>query len=1326
MNSLPKSPVNILCTNVRGLGQFKKNRYRLNGVPYKIKEMVSSCRHIPTIYFCLETKLKSFHRRIRLPKGMKYIGETSCDSGQGGIFGFMDNCYSIEDRKRDVKVIVSKHAMFVRVKIGNEYLNLVPVYLPSNREECNKILKKVSSFLDRNNITNFSMFGDTNCDFNQKRHNSRNILIQTFLEKYNMHDLATKLNIEPGYTWRGTKQRINSYSYIDHFYTNMDFFNFIEFSYNSFSDHKSMRIGNKKKFKYSAPKWQGYLFNNKDFINLMKEETSKFLIENADPISFKISSHNYSNNFGLIDNDFTYVSSEHQNSTVLFDLINHLKKAHDRFFSKLKFKSYNKTKEFDKQINLLYDMIDSNINCGQASKEINRLIQQQQEYFKMLVQTNSETFQMRALLLDGLPNNFTYKNFRNSKKQCSNLLVDNELIDCPKKIANIFGDLHAQLVCPNVMPNSNLDELLNFFDLKLDNMYPKIKHLTNPYSTTGEFRKVIKSMKSNSMPGPTSQPTQLFAFLLDNLPKFTTKAFNNMYDIDLDNSSLSFVKERNITYIPKPGLDPTIPGNRRPIAQMENVLKILDKAINKKVTPLLSKICHSDQYGFIPKRHMANATISIVSIINHIKAHNYNSQLIFFDLQRAYDKALHCVSNTIIKHIFPEGNFAKSWISLTNGGSFKIVVKGNSSKKYKNKIGFSQGAPSSGSLFDIYNHIFYCCLTSPKIKNLTLKLDGKPFDPIFFADDGFNAFQLKSNEDIQLVSNSLQKLESTVNIKINFQKTKIITHGECPLNISILGTKCDIVKHLGVYLSFNLTQAADYTYEQLFEKLNTKSKKFAFFCSDNVFKRRNITFSLMNTMAFHIFRIYAPNQKQIKKLWKITAKFLWSSKSNEGNNSYRYKVAKNRIEMDFSHGGLNMLLPSQQSFIIWFNAFLNLLKHAHLFPNSNIARLLSHKHVPISSIFDNLGSEIFHNYIKNFRTFYPLESGLMFRKAKGFLVLLEKHRETFLHSNITSSVWAKNVKFNNVDIMELNEHGLNTIASILDFIKIQHKVLYRPLLNSAIKENLTEKPVLLKLQKVVENMCSGFEFNNLICLTESKQKFVLKPIIKLFENSPRIYTFHFKKTNKELLQDQFVPPSFKTRKMDKKYNPEFEVFKNSFNKILSLPIVLYYKSFLFEQFNRTLISRSKLYEMKLLDNNLCLKCNVKADTDHSIMECYFPSYFTHCLALFLDNYYNDGKPDFIFLKENFYLFNIHFPVYQNDEYIQISILTLIAKDRSLKISKDEQILKFSDFNCFAQTMFIAQFASKILNNTGINSNLIDKFIDYLMLSKNNVHLFRIS
>ena len=44
------------------------------------------------------------------------------------------------------------------------------------------------------------------------------------------------------------------------------------------------------------------------------------------------------------------------------------------------------------------------------------------------------------------------------------------------------------------------------------------------------------------------------------------------------------------------------------------------------------------------------------------------------------------------------------------------------------------------------------------------------------------------------------------------------------------------------------------------------------------------------------------------------------------------------------------------------------------------------------------------------------------------------------------------------------------------------------------------------------------------------------------------------------------------------------------------------------------------------------KCNVDSTTEHAIFSCYFSKYFIHALALFLDNMYNDGKPEFIFLK----------------------------------------------------------------------------------------------
>ena len=75
-------------------------------------------------------------------------------------------------------------------------------------------------------------------------------------------------------------------------------------------------------------------------------------------------------------------------------------------------------------------------------------------------------------------------------------------------------------------------------------------------------------------------------------------------------------------------------------------------------------------------------------------------------------------------------------------------------------------------------------------------------------------------------------------------------------------------------------------------------------------------------------------------------------------------------------------------------------------------------------------------------------------------------------------------------------------------------------------------------------------------------------------------------------------------------------------RILSLPIILHYKSFLFEQLNRTIVSRKKLIRFGIIENANCPKCNVESTTEHAIFSCYFSKYFIHTFALFLDNMYN--------------------------------------------------------------------------------------------------------
>lgn len=714
---------------------------------------------------------------------------------------------------------------------------------------------------------------------------------------------------------------------------------------------------------------------------------------------------------------------------------------------------------------------------------------------------------------------------------------------------------------------------------------------------------------------------------------------------------------------------------------------------------------------------MATASISICSVINHVKSLNINSQHIFFDLKSAYDQTLYDVTEKIISHIFPIGNFAKTWSNISNRGRFKAVVGSFSSKVYEQKLGFSQGLPSSANKFDIYNHLFYACLKSVEMKQLTLNIKEMTLPPVFYADDGFSSLKLKNISDVIKVSNLLQKLKSTVNIEINFSKTKILTNGSYPENLHLLGTPCNYVKHLGLYISFDNDLAVELTYNDLFDKLKKRAQNCHFRFGENIFKRRNVCFAYMNSLAFHIFRIYAPNSKHNKKIWKFTANFLWSNGSSK-----RHRVAKKRIELGFEDGGLSMLLPEQQSFSIWLTSFFNTIKHANLYPESNLGQILAYKRVPVQTVLGNFGSKTLKKYMPKLKCLYPSQSRNMFSKAVCYLKKLEKNPSTFLHSTITTSTWANDISFNKVENRTLQQHGLYTIASILKSSEINKKYLYLPIIKDEVTEIFIDNPDLYsKLLAIVENVGKDFEFNTLECLTTKKNRLVLKPIMKISLDTPSIYSYYFKKMHKDKIRCPH--PSIETRRRDLKYFPDPESFRNSFNLVLMLSIPLYYKSFLFEQFTRTLVSRTKLHEWNLIDNNICIKCNVKSDTEHAIFECFFPRYFANSLALFLDHTFNDGRPDFVFMKENFFLFNIYYEILTQNDYAQITLLCLVAKDRALKINKDTCLQRWNTDNCFSQMLLLTQFTSKLLNEIGISSSIIDKFIEFILQYKDNTHYF---
>ena len=105
--------------------------------------------------------------------------------------------------------------------------------------------------------------------------------------------------------------------------------------------------------------------------------------------------------------------------------------------------------------------------------------------------------------------------------------------------------------------------------------------------------------------------------------------------------------------------------------------------------------------------------------------------------------------------------------------------------------------------------------------------------------------------------------------------------------------------------------------------------------------------------------------------------------------------------------------------------------------------------------------------------------------------------------------------------------------------------------------------------------------------------------------------------------------------------------------------------------------------------------------------------------------YFQGCPEFIFLKESFFLFNIYYECFKGEDFVQISLLILACKERALKISKESYLTRWNENNYFSQTLLLAQFCSKLLNKSGISTYLIDKFLDFVLKYKDNTSYFNI-
>lgn len=173
----------------------------------------------------------------------------------------------------------------------------------------------------------------------------------------------------------------------------------------------------------------------------------------------------------------------------------------------------------------------------------------------------------------------------------------------------MFGEYYFSLcnLAPVSLPSSTLKDYLSSACL------PRLPSLARcsleaPISTE-ELNMVIKTVKSGKAPGPDGFTIQYYKNFFPLLSVHITKLYNALGQTTVLPPDALLA---HISVILKEGKDPSECGSYRPISLLNVDPKLFTKLLPLCLKPLLSKLVHLDQVGFIPSREARDNTIKVL------------------------------------------------------------------------------------------------------------------------------------------------------------------------------------------------------------------------------------------------------------------------------------------------------------------------------------------------------------------------------------------------------------------------------------------------------------------------------------------------------------------------------------------------------------------------------------------------------------------------------------------------------------------------------------------------------------------------------------------
>ena len=163
-------------------------------------------------------------------------------------------------------------------------------------------------------------------------------------------------------------------------------------------------------------------------------------------------------------------------------------------------------------------------------------------------------------------------------------------------------------------------------------------------------------------------------------------------------------KTARLVLIPKPGKDPTIPTNRRPISLLSNISKMFEKIIKNRLDIHLrtNDVIRPEQMGFRQGLSTQLQSLRLAEYVAQGFQRRMQTAAVFLDVAKAFDQVWHkglilklCRANIPL-------NLSKLIQSFLHERSFQVAEGGELSQARGTNCGVPQGAILSPTIFNLY------------------------------------------------------------------------------------------------------------------------------------------------------------------------------------------------------------------------------------------------------------------------------------------------------------------------------------------------------------------------------------------------------------------------------------------------------------------------------------------------------------------------------------------------------------------------------------------------------------------------------------------------